>query len=165
MTFSDGFLGFWLFLVALAVWLSGRALVRSLTWAVGAVELIHEALAKLPPALSAMSDGSAPNGLATRIEAVESGFQGVKLTVADAVEKVVALSNRLSARQRRRDELEHDEEPETGPSPEALKALAQLTGGVAPVGAAGDSTDGGTSPATALSLKQRAHRQLTRGGK
>ena len=159
MTFSDGFLGFFLALVALALWISGRAVVRALTWATGAIELIHEALEKVPPAVAKMGDGAGPNGLATRVEAVESGFQGVKLTVADAVEKVVALSNRLSARQRRRDELEDDEEPESepGPSAEALKALAELTG---EQGQAPSPPKGGGS---GLTLKERAKRQL-RGG-
>src|SRR5438552_7442057 len=134
MSFSDGFLAFWLALVGLAVWMGSRAVVRALTWQAGAIELLHEALAKVPPVLSKMSDGGAPNALTTRMEALETGFQGVKLTVADAVERITALSNRLSARQRRRDELEDEDEPDAGPDPEALKALAALTGQPVPKG-------------------------------
>jgi len=154
MTFAEGFLAGLVGLTLLPLWYLAVALrtaVRSITWLVEGTERRNELEREKLSQLAKIAAGGDANGLATRLDAVESGHQSTKLLVADAVERVTALANRVSARQRRAaDDLIEDEDREPEPSPEQREALAQLLRGAGPQPAAPAA-----SPSN-LTLKQRS---------
>lgn len=162
MAFFEGVHALLLFLVAAAVIAAVvmlRGLRTSLTWLVEGVARIGELEREKLGQLAKIGAGGDTNALSTRISELETGFQGQRMLVADAVDRVTALSNRVAARQRRASaDLDPDEEPETGPTPEQAAALRKLLEGApAPAAQPGNGGEG-------LSLKERARRHRAQRG-
>ena len=85
-------------------------------------ELEREKLAQL----AKIANSGAPDALVTRMGEMETALSGQKMLVADAVDRVTALANRVAARQRRDRADDLDEEPEPGPTPQQAAALVKL---------------------------------------
>ncbi len=154
MSVWDGVHAFFLFLLAGSVLLgvyAVRGVRTSVTWATEGLARIGEIQREALSQLAKIAAGGDSNALSTRISELETGLQGQRMLVADAVDRVTALANRVAARQRRASaELDPDDEPETGPTPEQAAALRQLLRDAPSAPAAEPGNGGGTS------LKERA---------
>jgi len=111
-----------------------RRAVETLTYAVGGVGSIHEAVVALEHELhraNVLLEGSqGTNGVGTRLTEIEAKVQQAQLVVADAVEKVTSLSSRIQTRvsraQRERGLLDDEGDDEPVSPQERREALAQL---------------------------------------
>lgn len=135
-------------LVGAALGLQARRAVEQITYAVGGVGAISEALVaasgKLQHLAVVLEAGQGANGVGTKVAELETICRQNQLLVADAVEKVTSLSSRVQTRVRRaqneRGLLDEDDDGEPVTPQERREALAQLA-----AAGAGITVDPGTA--------------------